>query len=119
MMFGWNKIVSAISGYGHIAPSTVLGKLFTMVYTVIGIPLFMLYVASIGDILARVFKWTYSRWEEPTRHPKVTMTNRSLHFQMLQVPYEEEAAAARVDIHRVSHAEAGHGDGLHRRDGIQ
>ena len=50
------------AGYGHIAPSTILGKLFTMVYTVIGIPLFMLYVASIGDILARVFKWTYSRW---------------------------------------------------------
>ena len=50
-----------VAGYGHIAPSTVLGKLFTMIYTVIGIPLFMLYVASIGDILARVFKWTYSR----------------------------------------------------------
>ena len=63
IMVGWNRsqIVSAISGYGHIAPSTVLGKLFTMGYTVIGIPLFMLYVASIGDILARVFKWTYSR----------------------------------------------------------
>ena len=56
-----------ITGYGHIAPSTVLGKLFTMVYTVIGIPLFMLYVASIGDILARVFKWTYSRWASATR----------------------------------------------------
>ena len=54
-------IIPVNSGYGHIAPSTVLGKLFTMVYTVIGIPLFMLYVASIGDILARVFKWTYSR----------------------------------------------------------
>ena len=45
----------------------MLGKLFTMIYTVIGIPLFMLYVASIGDILARVFKWTYSRWASATR----------------------------------------------------
>ena len=54
-------VSTVLAGYGHIAPSTVLGKLFTMVYTVIGIPLFMLYVASIGDILARVFKWTYSR----------------------------------------------------------
>ena len=52
----------------------MLGKLFTMVYTVIGIPLFMLYVASIGDILARVFKWTYSRWDKPRRDPMVTIT---------------------------------------------
>ena len=65
-MDGTKSYTYAISGYGHIAPSTVLGKLFTMVYTVIGIPLFMLYVASIGDILARVFKWTYSRWGKPT-----------------------------------------------------
>ena len=64
-----------LAGYGHIAPSTVLGKLFTMVYTVIGIPLFMLYVASIGDILARVFKWTYSRWATPESEYCMTTPN--------------------------------------------
>jgi hypothetical protein len=49
------------AGYGHIAPSTVLGKFFTMLYTIIGIPLFLLYISSIGDIMATSFKWTYSR----------------------------------------------------------
>ena len=49
------------SGYGHIAPSTILGKLFTMIYTIIGTPLFLLYISSIGDIMATSFKWTYSR----------------------------------------------------------
>ena len=50
-----------LPGYGHIAPTTILGKLLTMVYTIIGIPLFLLYISSIGDIMATSFKWTYSR----------------------------------------------------------
>ena len=48
-------------GYGHIAPTTSLGKLATIFYTIAGIPLFLLYLSNIGDILATSFKWTYSR----------------------------------------------------------
>ena len=50
-----------VSGYGHIAPSTSIGKLVTIFYTIIGIPLFLLYLSNIGDIMATSFKWTYSR----------------------------------------------------------
>ena len=49
------------AGYGHIAPSTMAGKIFTIVYALIGMPLFLLYLANIGDIMANAFKWTYSR----------------------------------------------------------
>ena len=49
------------SGYGHIAPVTPVGKLMTIFYAIIGMPLFLLYLSNIGDIMATSFKWTYSR----------------------------------------------------------
>ena len=49
------------AGYGHIAPITPVGKLVTIFYAIIGIPLFLLYLSNIGDIMAKSFKWTYSR----------------------------------------------------------
>ena len=48
-------------GYGHIAPITPVGKLVTIFYAIVGIPLFLLYLSNIGDIMAKSFKWTYSR----------------------------------------------------------
>lgn len=48
-------------GYGHISPKTPVGKLVTIFYAIIGIPLFLLYLSNIGDIMAKSFKWTYSR----------------------------------------------------------
>ena len=50
---------SLFSGYGHISPSSIGGKIFTMIYALIGMPLFLLYLANIGDIMATAFKWTY------------------------------------------------------------
>lgn len=50
-----------LAGYGHIAPITPVGKLVTIFYAIIGIPLFLLYLSNIGDIMAKSFKWTYSR----------------------------------------------------------
>lgn len=49
-----------ISGYGNISPKTDLGKLVTIVYAIIGMPLFLLYLSNIGDILAKSFKWVYA-----------------------------------------------------------
>lgn len=42
------------TGYGNVAPVTVLGKLTTIVYAIAGMPLFLLYLSNIGmgsDIL--------------------------------------------------------------------
>lgn len=49
------------TGYGNICPKTKWGKVVTIVYAIIGLPLFLLYLSNIGDILAKSFKWTYAR----------------------------------------------------------
>ena len=44
-----------------MVPVTPIGKIVTMIYAVIGVPLFLLYLSNIGEIFATSFKWTYSR----------------------------------------------------------
>nr|XP_033204116.1 TWiK family of potassium channels protein 18-like [Bombus vancouverensis nearcticus] len=50
-----------LPSYGNICPKTKWGKVVTIVYAIIGLPLFLLYLSNIGDILAKSFKWTYAR----------------------------------------------------------
>ncbi|GFT68675.1 hypothetical protein NPIL_500641 [Nephila pilipes] len=47
--------------YGNIAPRTNWGKIATIVYAIIGIPLMLLYLTNIGDILAKSFRYVYGR----------------------------------------------------------
>ena len=42
----------------------------TIFYAIVGIPVFLLYLSNIGDIMAKSFKWTYSRLCKCQRGPK-------------------------------------------------
>jgi len=44
-----NDCTDEFSRYGHSTPSTVSGKLFTMMYAMIGIPLGLVMFQSIGE----------------------------------------------------------------------
>ncbi|XP_014479174.1 PREDICTED: two pore potassium channel protein sup-9 isoform X7 [Dinoponera quadriceps] len=59
--FLYSLTVITTIGYGNICPRTKWGKVVTIVYAIVGMPLFLLYLSNIGDILARSFKWTYAR----------------------------------------------------------
>lgn len=59
--FLYSLTVITTIGYGNICPRTKWGKVVTIVYAIIGMPLFLLYLSNIGDILARSFKWIYAR----------------------------------------------------------
>ncbi|XP_063851120.1 potassium channel subfamily K member 16-like [Scylla paramamosain] len=59
--FLYSLTVITTIGYGHISPNTQLGKVMTIVYTMFGMPVFLLYMANMGDILAKSLKWTYAK----------------------------------------------------------
>ncbi|XP_017776918.1 PREDICTED: potassium channel subfamily K member 18 [Nicrophorus vespilloides] len=58
--FLYSLTVITTIGYGNIVPRTAWGKVATIVYAIIGMPLFLLYLSNIGDIMARSFKWIYA-----------------------------------------------------------
>lgn len=88
------KLSCNIPGYGNIFPHTPLGKITTIVYAIIGMPLFLLYLSNIGDIMARSFKWIYAncclcRWCPGVA--KRRAERRIRRAQQLNVDYESEA----------------------------
>ena len=49
----------SVPGYGHIFPRTIAGKMFCIVYALVGIPILLVFMAKIGDLMADGFRWTY------------------------------------------------------------
>uniref|UniRef100_A0A493U3A2 Potassium two pore domain channel subfamily K member 10 n=3 Tax=Anas TaxID=8835 RepID=A0A493U3A2_ANAPP len=61
-------------GYGNIAPSTVGGKIFCILYAIFGIPLFGFLLAGIGDQLGTIFGKGIARVEKVFRKKQVSQT---------------------------------------------
>lgn len=57
----YSIIVFTTIGYGNVAPRTDLGKVVTILYAIIGIPLMLFCLSNIGHALARMFKFVYFR----------------------------------------------------------
>ncbi|KAA0188925.1 hypothetical protein HAZT_HAZT005570 [Hyalella azteca] len=51
--------VFTMIGYGHMTPKTVPGKISTILYAVIGIPLYIVYFMNMGRVFAKTFKFLY------------------------------------------------------------
>lgn len=56
-----NDLFFSILGHGNIAPRTTLGRIVTLAYAVLGIPLTLVYLSSTGGVLARVARGVFSR----------------------------------------------------------
>ncbi|XP_044739735.1 TWiK family of potassium channels protein 7 [Chrysoperla carnea] len=59
--FLYSLTVLTTIGYGSIAPRTTLGKVVTMVYAILGIPLTLIYLSSVGTLLSSVARGVFSR----------------------------------------------------------
>ncbi|XP_033247538.1 potassium channel subfamily K member 18 isoform X2 [Drosophila miranda] len=64
----WNAMVYSCTiyttiGYGHITPKTKLGRSLTIIYAIIGIPMFLIVLADLGKLFTRCVKflWAYVR----------------------------------------------------------
>ena len=49
------------AGYGHIAPKTPVGKIVTIFYAIVGIPITVICWSNIGDAMAHAFRFCYWR----------------------------------------------------------
>lgn len=48
-----------VAGYGHIAPKTHWGRIVTICYAIVGIPLTLLTLANLGGFMATAFRFIY------------------------------------------------------------
>ncbi|CAG2174257.1 unnamed protein product, partial [Oppiella nova] len=77
----YSIIVITTIGYGNIAPRTDWGKVVTILYAIIGIPLMLFCLSSIGHAMAHSFKFIY--WKclcylcvAPKRHRRPAQKRR-------------------------------------------
>lgn len=59
--FLFSMTTLTLIGYGHIAPSTTVHRLECVAFTLIGLPLNVVFLANVGNAMADGFKYIYSR----------------------------------------------------------
>lgn len=56
------------TGHGNLTPRTTEGKLVTMLYALIGVPLMLMCLSSLGGFLAEALKSAYTKLCDSSRH---------------------------------------------------
>ncbi|CAJ0578901.1 unnamed protein product, partial [Mesorhabditis spiculigera] len=59
--FMYSLTIITTIGYGNTSAKTPFGKVLTIMYAIIGIPLMLLFLTNIGDVLAKIFRFLYAQ----------------------------------------------------------
>ncbi|RWS28357.1 TWiK family of potassium channels protein 18-like protein [Leptotrombidium deliense] len=74
-------------GYGNLTPHTMVGRLATMLYAVIGIPIMLLCLTNLGNIMAKTFRFSYKKicccfcCSRRTRKPQTTIRTQIIELE--------------------------------------
>lgn len=60
-------VVLTLVGYGHSTPRTGAGKFFCIVYTLIGIPIFLIMFQSVGERINSIIKYILAKCKKRLR----------------------------------------------------
>jgi len=110
--------VHDIVGYGHITPKTTYGRLATIIYAVIGIPLTLLTITQLGGIMATLFRFIYKNldtlcWQTFCRHIGACCRLSSSHRQRILLKKRQNApldmVASVVVDHDTNNEQTGNG----------
>lgn len=55
-------LLKSILGYGYPLVQTNLGKIVSIIYIILGIPIFLIILKDIGKLLSRALRKVYKRW---------------------------------------------------------
>ncbi|CAF1484275.1 unnamed protein product [Adineta ricciae] len=95
----YSATVITTVGYGNITPKSMLGKMFTCLYAMLGIPITIMYLTNTSDLLVFLFVKYYSMmYNFFHRLIKRFRRWRRSHQRRRSVEIDDEAAAAE---HRV------------------
>ncbi|EDW00972.1 uncharacterized protein LOC6559471 isoform X1 [Drosophila grimshawi] len=125
IIYCWTVITTI--GYGHITPKTTVGRSLTIIYAIIGIPMFLIVLADLGKLFTRSVKflWAYVRRVYYTRSCRqirkqqqirdamtgintvydMAIRRPSMFFGMSDVPADEESQDAEAGKSGTSHPE--------------
>lgn len=109
------------TGYGNTAPRTASGKILTMFYAVVGVPLMLLWLSNIGTLMANTFKFAYSHscCPSPSYNSRSVQNKRppSSRTEPSSIQVKYSVSAKTCETHVVQeHGGGGGPRGLSRRE---